>query len=104
MQIRIAHAERGEDHFVVSHPQRREQRAQVGNVVEPVRLIDPASAQPQRVKDEIEDFHLSTLKLTFDEVISEYEKRKETSIGRLVARRELPVVYRAKEILDEMVK
>ncbi|MBO4687456.1 MAG: Type 1 glutamine amidotransferase-like domain-containing protein [Clostridiales bacterium] len=50
--------------------------------------------------DEIEEFHLSTLKLTYDEVVSEYEKRKETPIGRLVAARELPVIRRAKEILD----
>ncbi|MBR5976133.1 MAG: Type 1 glutamine amidotransferase-like domain-containing protein [Clostridiales bacterium] len=51
-------------------------------------------------KDEIDDFHLSTLKLTYDEVVSEYEKRKETPIGRLVAARELPVIRRAKEIID----
>ena len=55
-------------------------------------------------KDEIEDFHLSTMKLTADEVIAEYEKRAETPLGRLVGRRELPVFYRAKEILDNMVK
>jgi peptidase E/8-oxo-dGTP pyrophosphatase MutT (NUDIX family) len=53
-------------------------------------------------EDEIHDFHLSTLKLTFDEAVAEYEKRRETPIGRLVANRELPVLMRAKKIIDEM--
>jgi len=53
-------------------------------------------------EDEINDFHLSTLKMTFDEAVAEYEKRKETPIGRLVANRELPVLKRAKEIIDAL--
>ncbi len=53
-------------------------------------------------EDEINDFHLSTLKLTFDEAVAEYEKRKETPIGRLVANRELPVLMRAKAIIDSL--
>lgn len=48
---------------------------------------------------EIESFHLSTLKLTYDEAVAEYEKRRETRLGRLVANRELPVLRRAKEII-----
>ncbi|MBP3210051.1 MAG: NUDIX hydrolase [Oscillospiraceae bacterium] len=51
-------------------------------------------------KDEIEDFHLSTLKLTYEEAVSEYEKRRETRIGRLIASRELPVLLHAKEMMD----
>ena len=50
-------------------------------------------------QDEIEDFHLSTLKMTYEEAISEYEKRRETKIGRLIANRELPVLIRAKEMM-----
>jgi 8-oxo-dGTP pyrophosphatase MutT (NUDIX family) len=53
-------------------------------------------------EDEINDFHLSTLKMTFEEAVAEYEKRKETPIGRLVANRELPVLKRAKEIIDAL--
>ena len=49
--------------------------------------------------DEINDFHLSTLKLTFEDAINEYEKRKESSLGRLIAARELPVLMKAREIL-----
>lgn len=50
--------------------------------------------------EEIEDFHLSTLKMTFDEAASEYEKRRESRLGRLICNRELPVLKRAKEILE----
>ncbi len=53
-------------------------------------------------EDEIESFHLSTLKLTYEEAVSEYEKCSVTSIGRLVANRELPVLRRAKIILDRL--
>lgn len=51
-------------------------------------------------QDEIESFHLSTLKMTYEEAISEYENRKSTRLGTLVANRELPVLHRAKEIID----
>jgi 8-oxo-dGTP pyrophosphatase MutT (NUDIX family) len=39
-------------------------------------------------KDEIEDFHLSTLKLKYEEALAEYERCRCTSLGRLVANRE----------------
>ena len=51
-------------------------------------------------QDEIEDFHLSTLKLTYDEAIAEYEKRRESKIGRLIANRELPMLKKAKELYE----
>ena len=51
-------------------------------------------------EDEIHQFHLSTLKLTYDEAISEYEKRRETPLGRIICNRELPILKRAKEVLD----
>ena len=51
-------------------------------------------------QDEIESFHLSTLKLSYEEAIREYEKSSGTRLGRLVANRELPVLHRAKEIID----
>ena len=35
--------------------------------------------------DEIEQFHLSTLKLSYDEAVAEYELRTETPLGRLLA-------------------
>ncbi len=51
--------------------------------------------------DEIRDFHLSTLRLTFAEAEAEYRRRACTPIGRLIANRELPVLARAKEILGK---
>jgi len=51
-------------------------------------------------QDEIEDFHLSTLKLTYEEAVREYERRKETGLGRLIANRELPILRRTGEMVN----
>ena len=51
-------------------------------------------------QDEIESFHLSTLKMTYDDAVAEYERLRTTGLGRLVSNRELPVLKRAKEIID----
>lgn len=53
-------------------------------------------------QDEIDCFHLSTLKLSYDEAIKEYEKCMDSRLGILVGNRELPVLKRAKEIIDEI--
>lgn len=50
--------------------------------------------------DEIDSFHLSTLKLSYAEAENEYTLRASTPIGRLIANRELPILHRAKQILD----
>lgn len=52
-------------------------------------------------EDEIEKWHLSTIKLTYEEALNEYQKNMDTRIGRLVAKREIPILKRAKEILDD---
>ena len=51
-------------------------------------------------EDEIAKFHLSTLKLRYEEAVAEYENRANTKLGRLIAQRELPVLHRAKMLLD----
>lgn len=51
-------------------------------------------------EDEIHSFHLSTLKLTYDEAVAEYERCRQTPLGRIICNRELPILKRAKEILD----
>ena len=51
-------------------------------------------------QQEMEDYHLTTLKLTYEEAVSEYEECRKTPLGRLIANRELPVLIRAKEILE----
>ena len=49
--------------------------------------------------DEIEKFHISTLKLSYDDAVKEYEQRACTKLGRLIANRELPVLKTAKKII-----
>jgi 8-oxo-dGTP pyrophosphatase MutT (NUDIX family) len=51
-------------------------------------------------EDEINSFHLSKVKLTYEEAVAEYEKCRKTPIGRIVCKRELLILKRAKEILD----
>ena len=53
-------------------------------------------------EDEINSWHLSTAKLRYDEAVAEYESGRKTPLGRLVCNRELPILKRAKEILDNM--
>lgn len=53
-------------------------------------------------QDEIESFHLSTLKLSYEETIKEYEKCSVTRLGRLVANRELPILRKAREIMEKI--
>ena len=53
-------------------------------------------------KEEIDDFHLSTLRLSYEEACKEYEYRANTKLGKLISNRELPILHRAKEILDKM--
>lgn len=54
-------------------------------------------------EDEINCFHLSTLKLPYEDAVKEYKYRANTRLGKLVANRELPVLYRAEEIIDSGV-
>ena len=58
--------------------------------------------QKHMTEDEIHQFHLSTLKISYEEAVAEYEKRRETSLGRIIYNRELLILKRAKEILDNM--
>ena len=53
-------------------------------------------------EDEKEAFHLSTLKLTYEEAVREYEKRQDSKLGRLIAARELPVLEKAREIIGRL--
>lgn len=43
-------------------------------------------------EDEREVFHLSTLRLTYDEAVAEYEKCRDSRLGRLIANREMPIL------------
>ena len=50
---------------------------------------------------EMDDIHLSTLKLTYEEAITEYEKCSGTKLGRLIANREIPILEQVKVILEK---
>ena len=52
-------------------------------------------------QDEIETFHLSTLKLTYEEAEAEYIKRRDSKLGRLVGNREMPILKRAGELVRQ---
>lgn len=53
-------------------------------------------------EDEKNVFHLSTLKLTYQEARDEYDRCSCTKLGTLVANRELPVLVEAGNILKNM--
>ena len=56
--------------------------------------------ETRMTEEEVHTFHLSSLTLTYDEAVAEYELRTETALGRLIAARELPILKRAKALLD----
>ena len=112
--------EKGEDLLTAIH---RELREELGADVEVVAKIGLVSdyynlihrhnlnhyylcratsfGEKHLMPDEIERFHLSTLRLTLDEAEAEYKRLACTPIGRLIANRELPVLERAKALLNE---
>lgn len=51
-------------------------------------------------QDEIDKYHLSTLRLPYEEAVREYQRRSNTRLGTLIANRELPILRRAKALLD----
>ena len=51
-------------------------------------------------QDEIERFHLSVLRLRYEDAVREYELRRDSKLGRLIAQRELPVLKAAREQID----
>lgn len=53
-------------------------------------------------KQEEEEYHLSTIKLSYEEALEEYNYRSNTRLGRLIANREIPILMQAKRILDKI--
>lgn len=54
---------------------------------------------PSRTRDEIDQFHLSNLRMTYEDAVREYERCSVSRLGKLIAARELPVLMKANEIL-----
>lgn len=55
-------------------------------------------------KEELEEFDLSTLKLTFDQAKNEYMKCSNSKIGRLIFNREMPILKLAINYINENFK
>ena len=51
-------------------------------------------------EDEKNLFHISSLRLTYEEAVAEYEMRSNTRLGKLIEQRELPILKHAKTIID----
>ena len=54
-------------------------------------------------EDEAKRWKLSTLRLTYNEAVKEYESNLDYRLGRLISNRELPILKKAKEILGEKI-
>lgn len=59
--------------------------------------------QKNLTQAEIEDFHLSTLKLTYEEAVDTYEKQTNSKLGQLITNRELPILKQAKELINKSI-
>lgn len=59
--------------------------------------------EKEMTDSEINDFHLSTLKLTYEEARREYVKCSNTRLGKLIADREIPVLEHATKILENEI-
>ena len=51
-------------------------------------------------EEEISDFQLSTLRLTYEEAVAEYRKNADTPWGSLLCQRELPILEQAKKVME----
>lgn len=50
-------------------------------------------------EDEVNAFHLTTLKLKYEDAVAYYQKNLTSKLGRLIFNREMPILKRAKEML-----
>ena len=78
---------------------KRELGEELGVQVEVLCKVE-SFGEKNLTQDEIDCFHLSTLRLSYAKAVREYENRANTKLGKLIANRELPVLHRAKEIID----
>ena len=53
-------------------------------------------------EDEKERYHLAPLTLCYEDAVLEYERCASTRLGRLIAARELPILHRAKKMIDAL--
>jgi len=60
-----------------------------------------STGEQHLTKDEINDFHLKPIKLTYEEALAEYEKARKDKLGLLIYNREVPMLKYAKKIIDD---
>ena len=53
-------------------------------------------------EDEINIYHISTLKIRYEDALEEYERCRDSKLGRLIGNREVPILRRAHELLSEL--
>lgn len=56
--------------------------------------------ETNRTQAEIEDFHLATMQLSYEEAVARYRKQEDSVLGRLITQRELPVLEKAMSWLE----
>ena len=56
--------------------------------------------EPSMTPDEIEKYRLSPWKLSYEEAVTAYGSCGCTALGRVIAKRELPILHHAKKALD----
>lgn len=109
--------EKGED---LESAIKRELREELGAVVEVIRKIGVVEdyynlihrqnvnnyylckvksfIDKELTDDERDLYHLTTLKLTYEEALSEYEKCRDSMLGRIIGNREVPILEFVKGI------
>ena len=60
-----------------------------------------STGEQHLTNDEINDFHLKPIKLTYEEALAEYEKARKDKLGLLIYNREVPMLKYAKKIVDD---
>ena len=68
----------------------------------PLTEEDIIALESPRNEAEKEEFRLSTIKLSYEEALEEYNRRSNTKLGSLIANREIPILIQAKRILDKI--
>ncbi len=58
--------------------------------------------ETQLTSYEINRYHLSTLRLSLEEAELEYRRCSDFKLGRLIAKRELPILMQASKVLDAL--
>lgn len=115
--------ESGEEHSAAILRELREELGAEAEIICPIGVVDDyynlihrhninhyylcrllSLGEKHLTEDEAQLYHLSTLKLSYEQAVGEYRRCAAEKLGRLIANRELPVLHRAKELIDALEK